>query len=195
MLTVVTRFCVPLICLTLVASHLAAKDPAPAPPPLQLEIKRPKMVATCANLNSGEFEILAVFKNNTAAPIVVSPYLSLTLHDATGAEVKPSRKLGRFGRRSRGCSVAKLQFDTIAPGESLTRRVKTSRYMMDPQYILAWKLSEAGTYTLSFQYQHDAKALLARCPEACEGHDDKAADWNTAWVGPISAALELKVSE
>ncbi|MEM7163957.1 MAG: hypothetical protein AAF581_00750 [Planctomycetota bacterium] len=164
-------------------------------PVLSLEVSRPRMLATVANLNSGEFEIQVRIKNNSEKPQLVSPYLRLEVQDSDGNTVKPSRKLGRFGRRPRGCPLPKLKFDTVAPGESVTRKVKLSRYMTDPDYILAWKLAAAGIYKLVFSYDYDPSQLLPRCKEDCESHGNPESTWNRAWVGRAAKTLELRVHQ
>lgn len=181
-------------------AHLSTEitqGPAPTPTmaPIQLEVKIPKMRFTAEAANSGEYEISVVLKNRSEEPVVVGPYLRLEIRDESGVALKPSRKLGRFGRRSSDCFLQKLQFDTIDPGKSVSRKVKLSAYSIDPEFVLAWKMAAVGDYELTFTYWNDTKVLSSHCSQECESHDNPESPWNRAWQGSVSAETTLRLEE
>lgn len=169
--------------------------PTTPPAPIGLTVKLPKVPPTLEALNSGEYEILVEIENTSKTAQVVSPYLRVEIGQGDEAVVKPTRQIGRFGRRAPGCFLAKLKFETIPPGKHVTRRVNLASYMLDPEFILAWTLTRPGTYELRFAYAHDPKPLVARCPEGCASHLDPASPWNQAWAGKTQGQVLLIVSE
>ena len=179
-------------------SSLALAESVPAAeeaakPALELEIKPLKMPATVAGLNSGEYYLTVVIHNRSKEVQTVSPYLEMQILDASGQLVAPSSKRGRFGRRPRGCAVAKIKFDSIAPGKSVSRKVKIKRHMLDPKHILGWKLQESGKYTFVFKYSCNRAEFASRCTCDREAEGYQAAAWETAWEGTVEQRQVLNV--
>ena len=108
------------------------------------------------------------------------PYLALRVLDADGNEVKPARRLGRFGRRRSGCYLERVKFVTRAPGEAWSLEESLTRYMHDADLITGWTLARAGTYTLEFTYHFDRAARKKRCDPRWKPLHDPERAWNKA---------------
>ncbi|MCB9832649.1 MAG: hypothetical protein H6807_09255 [Planctomycetes bacterium] len=148
----------------------------PAAPPLALEVDLPARVDQASLARNG-LELVIRLVNEGKEEILVTPWVALEIRDDKGELVKPSRSIGRWGRRPPGCLLERLRFDPVPVGKSVERRCRLADYVFDPGMMTGWKLGK-GSYRLRFVYAAKRSALRALCSCREGGHDDPGKPWN-----------------
>jgi len=160
---------------------------------LRFRCGMPKMRLTRDRVNGDGFRYAVSVRNLGDEPVVLSAYLSLRVLDAQGNELKPSRRLGRWGLRRERCFLVAQAFETVEAGGVWSFQDGLARYMHDPELITGWTIPGPGTYTLEFTCRFDRAATKQRCTCGSEAHDDPAKPWNKALELKHTFTAEMKV--
>jgi hypothetical protein len=153
---------------------------------VEFSLGLPKMRLTVGLVNSDLFKVAVRVRNRSGQEMLLWPYFTLAVLDAQGRPLKPTQRIGRWGRRKGDCLLAEIPFAKVAAdkhwGFSFLTGIR--RYAHDPDFLTGFQVPGPGTYTLRLTYDYDRTTARKRCPKHAEHADDATRPWNRA--------LELK---
>jgi hypothetical protein len=165
------------------------------PQGISFDAGMPKMRIFLDMVNEDRFECVIRVRNRSEKTVVLWPFLSLRVLDRKGEEIKPSQRIGRWGRRKSANLLEEVRFVTLAPGKTWSVATGLKRYMHDPEFITGWQLPAAGSYTLELTYHFDRAAQKKRCDPNWELLDDPKQPWNKALETKHTFTAEMKVDK